>query len=498
MPNRTKRMNPRSTALRRVLGAVACAPLSLGAVAYAATPAAPRLLDWGNYADDGARGGQAPVEAPKPTPRPAPPPPAPPPSSVAAPAAEGARVFFERMVKQALALSPEVREASARWQATEHDIEQAKGQRWPQVQFGLASPSATFGNGTNDSARNAIGAVSITTPLYDWGRINSTIGSRTETAKATYQELEQAREKVAFDTVSALVELRRNERLLALSQAYVKRMTELVEMLGEIVRSDRGRASELTQARARRLQAMATRDLALSKLREIQVGLVRLVGVEVQLPPQVRWDVQAVDLQEAQAAAPEHPLLQQARAEARAATLHADSVRASRWPQLNWVIAKTTQEDSFGNRQPWATGLSLQWSLFQGGSGAASERAAFERALASEEKALAASRDLDFRLRTAAEQRDAALGRASEYLELIAESDQVRRMFFEQWHHLGTRTLLDVLIAENDFFNNQVAQANSLVDGEAADLRMRSDAGILLSWLGDPGYGAPAPKGDAR
>ncbi|HSV57620.1 MAG TPA: hypothetical protein VLJ19_01885 [Variovorax sp.] len=68
----------------------------------------------------------------------------------------------------------------------------------------------------------------------------------------------------------------------------------------------------------------------------------------------------------------------------------------------------------------------------------------------------------------------------------------MRSIFFEQWYHLGRRTLLDVLIAENDHYGNQIAQVNNRFDGEAADLRMRADAAMLLESLPD---GAPQVAG---
>lgn len=79
----------------------------------------------------------------------------------------------------------------------------------------------------------------------------------------------------------------------------------------------------------------------------------------------------------------------------------------------------------------------LQWNAFQGGSADAAQRAAYERADAGEQKAQAATRDLENRLRTTAEQRDAAFQRALEYTQPIKETDQVRSIFFEQWYHLG-------------------------------------------------------------
>ena len=402
---------------------------------------------------------------------------------LSADAGERLRAYLDENVRKALELSAEAREAQANWKAAEYDIDQAKGQRWPQVQVGVSSPSATFGGGASSGTRSAAGNLAITTPVYDWGRLSATIDSRTETSKAAYQAAQQVRQKIAYDTVSALLEQRRHQAALEASQGYVKRMEELVDMLSQIVQSDRGRASELTQARARRLQAVTGRDAIVAKLREVQVNLVKLVGEEVQWPADLAWEIRPVALQDALIAGAEHPAMQQARAEAKAAGLYAESVKAGRLPQLNWVVGKSTQEDSAGNKQPWSTGLSLQWNAFQGGSGRASERAAFERAAAGEEKADASARDLAYRLRTSAEQRDAAASRAGEYTELIQETDRVRKIFYEQWYHLGKRTLLDVLTAESDHYNNQSAQVTTRFDAEAADLRMRADSAMLLDWL---------------
>jgi len=404
---------------------------------------------------------------------------------LSADAGERLRAYLDETVRKALDLSAEAREANANWKAAEYDIDQAKGQRWPQVQVGVSSPTATFGSGatSNSGTRSAAGNLSVTTPVYDWGRLSATIDSRTETSKAAYQAAQQVRQKIAYDTVSALLEQRRHQAALEASQGYVKRMEELVDMLSQIVQSDRGRASELTQARARRLQAVTARDAITAKLREVQVTLVKLVGEEVQWPADLAWEMRPVVLQDALVAGAEHPAMQQARAEAKAAGLYAESVKAGRLPQLNWVVGKSTQEDSLGNKQPWSTGLSLQWNAFQGGSGRASERAAFERAAAGEEKAEASARDRASRRRTSAAGRDAAASRAGEYSELIQETDRVRKIFYEQWYHLGKRTLLDVLTAESDHYNNQSAQVSTRFDAEAADLRMRADSAMLLDWL---------------
>lgn len=393
--------------------------------------------------------------------------------------------YLAEMVSRALALSPEVREVVAKSHAAAFDVDQAKGQHWPQVQIGAATPSATFGSGGANSS-SSLGTVQVTTPLYTWGRISSTIDSRTETSRAADQELEEVRQKIAFDTTQAVLELMRNQQTLVQTDGYVARMNELVLMLSEIVKQDRGRGSELTQARARLLQAQASRDAIIGRQREVEVTLFKLVGERLSLPARVRWDTPFVSEEEALSAAQEHPSLQRALAEAKAATYYADSVRASRWPQINWIVSKTTQQDGLNRTQPWQTSVALQWNAFQGGSARAAERAAFERAMAGEQKAHTVLRDLEYRVRSNAELRDTAAKRAREFLALIVETDKVRRDFYQQWYHLGKRTLLDVLIAENDHYNNQLAEVNSRFDAATADLRIRGDSGILLSWLAGP------------
>lgn len=399
-------------------------------------------------------------------------------------AATAFRPYLAEMVDKALMLSPEVREAMAKWQAAEFDIGQAKGQRWPQVQLGANSPSAQFGGGNRtDVSNRGYGTVQVTTPLIDWGRIARTVDSRSETSKAAFQELEQSRQKISFDTSLAVLELLRNRAALGHTQGYVKQMASLVTMLSQIVLADAGRRSELTQARARLLQALSSRDQVIARTREAEVALYKLVGEEVELPAKLRWQSEDIALAAALDAAQSHPALLQSRAEASAAGFQADSVRASRWPQINWLVSKSSQPDSLGRTLPWMTSVGVQWNAFQGGSARAAEQAARERARAGEQRAQSVQRDLESRLRTSAEQRDAAQTRATQYAALIVETDRVRRAFFDQWYHLGKRTLLDVLIAESDYYNNQIARVNGEYDANAADLRMLSDSGLMLAWL---------------
>jgi adhesin transport system outer membrane protein len=76
--------------------------------------------------------------------------------------------------------------------------------------------------------------------------------------------------------------------------------------------------------------------------------------------------------------------------------------------------------------------------------------------------------------------------RADAYRDLTDETERVRKAFFEQWYHLGKRTLLDVLTAESDYYGNQVSEVTSRFDGYNAVFREQSGAGKLVSWLRSP------------
>jgi adhesin transport system outer membrane protein len=298
--------------------------------------------------------------------------------------------------------------------------------------------------------------------------------------------LEQARLTVAYGTASALLEMARQQKALKISDQYVARMRELVDMLSQIAEVDPGRGSELVQARARLLQAETARDLVVARLEELRATLVRLVDRNVEVPEGMTWDWPAITTAEALAALPNHPSLLQAGAEVEAARSTASAIKAARLPRVNWVIERSTEKDVFGDSQPWSSGLTLEWKAFQGGSAAAAQQSAREREGAAEAGKESMQREAEYRIRNTAKQRDLAQTRTVDYESLVMESDRVRQMYFEQWHHLGKRTLLDVLTAENEYYNHQIAANSSFFDVRAQDLRIQAEARVLLQWLAPP------------
>lgn len=405
-------------------------------------------------------------------------------NAVLGPSESELRQVFLRAVESAIGRAPTIARAQAEQSAAESDVDEAKGQRWPQVDVGTQTTPLKFGKGSDmDSGSGGIN-LTVTTPVYDWGRIRNSIDSRERLTEAATQSVEAEKETTGYEVVTTLVELGKQRIIVDLSQQFADRMQELVKMLAGIVAVDKGRSSELTQAKARLLQAQALRDSADAKARDAEISLRKWVGDRpVPIPRTKEWNIRLANLDQLIEDAKTHPTILQATAEAESAELQAKAVRAGGLPQLNWVVSKSTAKDAAGQESAWQTNLSMTWGAFRGGSTQAAERSALQRAAASRYQTDDQRRDLEFRIRTADHDARTQLERSELYRDLAVESDKIRQDFFLQWHHLGKRTLLDVLGAENDHYGNQVSEITNRFDGYQAIVRQYAGAGTLARWL---------------
>ncbi|MFK0372181.1 TolC family protein [Enterobacter sichuanensis] len=397
-------------------------------------------------------------------------------------------VFLRSMVARALAYSPELRAASAEVLASDYMVDQVKGQRLPQVRLGVTSPLSTVGGDRQSSSNNShisdsSGTVSVNTPIIDWGRISNQVDNSLETAKAARYSKEYSREQLAYNTVSELMNMGRYQRSKVVAKQYVGRMKELVTMLSQITQADRGRESELVQAKAKLMSAQASLDNIEHQLSASKIKLVRLLGIEPELPEGISWHDTVIPASVALSALDKNPMMLNLQSKVRAAEYEAESIKSSALPQVNWVISKSTAKDSNGNEAGWYTGLNVEWEAFSGGSQRAAEMSARAKANMAQQQYEVSYKDLEYQINYQIQVRDSSFLRADDYDRLSGETDRVRRMFYEQWYHLGKRTLLDVLTAENDHFNNQLSAINNRYDGYISNINVIASASMLLSWM---------------
>ncbi|WP_024913378.1 TolC family protein [Chania multitudinisentens] len=398
------------------------------------------------------------------------------------------RAFIRSMVSLALTHSPEIRSSEADVLAAGYYVDQTKGQRWPQVQVGVSTPLGTQGGNAdlqrnNAKASDTSGSVSITTPIYDWGKARNQIDSAEEGVTAAVNAQNYTKEQLAYSTVSELMNLSRYQESRVVALAYVERMKQLADMLSQITAVDRGRASEFTQAKAKLLSARASLDDIEHQVSTSRIRLVRLLGIEPNLPENISWRDSVMPASMAIASLTKNPNLLKLQAQVKAAEYEADSIKSAGLPQLNWVVSKNTAKDINGDETGWYTGLNVQWNAFSGGSQTAAQMSARARANGAQQQYEVAYRDLEYQINNLVQTRDSSFMRAEDFDRLSAETDRVRQMFYDQWYNLGKRTLLDVLTAENDHFNNQLSAINNRYDGYIANINVIASAAMLLSWI---------------
>ncbi|WP_052767903.1 TolC family protein [Enterobacter cloacae] len=387
-------------------------------------------------------------------------------------------------LKLAVERSPSLKQASAELGAARADVREAEGQRWPQIDVNANSRSKSFGgrNKYDETAQSV--NLNMTTNVFDWGRTEKTIDSRKELGEAATQKYLVNLEVLAQDVSNTLLEKEKARRASVISQQYVERMKELVGMLGNIVMTDRGRNSELVQAQARLMEAEASRDNWLAKERDTEIKLRKLIGdASVNLPQNIQWSLPQAELDKLLSLAKDHPALRQAEAEAKASRLQAESLRAGEKPQLNWVVTKSMGSNDYGREDPWQTMVTVSWPIFRGGSSTAAREAAMLRAEAGYQNKENQQLELEFETRAAVQDATTLLARANLYTGLIKETGQVKSAFFDQWYHLGRRTLLDVLIAESDYNNNRINEVSYRFDSYLAVLKAYGSTGMLSRWL---------------
>lgn len=398
------------------------------------------------------------------------------------------RAFLRQMVSLALAHSPEIRSSAADVLAAGYYVDQTKGQRWPQVQVGVSTPLGTQGGNAdlqrnNAKASDTSGSVAITTPIYDWGKISHQIDSAEEGVTAAVNAQSYTKEQLAYSTVSELMNLGRYQESRQVALAYVERMKKLADMLSQITAVDRGRASEYTQAKAKLLSARASLDDIEHQVSTSRIRLVRLLGVEPNLPEHISWRDSVMPASMAIASLAKNPNLLKLQAQVKAAEYEADSIKSAGLPQLNWVVSKNTAKNINGDETGWYTGLNVQWNAFSGGSQTAAQMGARAKANGAQQQYEVAYRDLEYQINNLVQTRDSSFMRAEDFDRLSVETDRVRQMFYDQWYNLGKRTLLDVLTAENDHFNNQLSAINNRYDGYIANINVIASAAMLLNWV---------------
>jgi adhesin transport system outer membrane protein len=403
----------------------------------------------------------------------------------AAPAGEGLQQLAS-VAREAISQSAEVRGAQHGSRAARFELQQTRA--GDAVNIGLAG-NAGIGQSSVANVAQAEGrtggvSLNLSAPLYDGGRQGELTRYRERLVDAGDLAIGTARERVVREAVSTLLERNRYRAQLVVYEQYVAKMSCLVRSLEQIVSLDRGRSSELLQARKGQRQAELSREDARSALRQAEARLRQLVGEQVEPWEAVGQPLQALpELARVLDEIGASPDVRQLRLQAEALDSYARASRAEGAPQLRWQVGTTTAHSAHINTASWNAGVTFNVTLDDGGAVSAATSAALERAQAARRQEEAVVQERSRQAGTLHDAARSAYARAAQMIDVLKDSNQVRNATYEQWSKLGRRSLFDLMSAEAEHYQLRIAHVNAVHDGQAAVAQLRSAGAGLLPWM---------------
>lgn len=411
-------------------------------------------------------------------------------SAEAATPAVDPRTTLQTLVRDALARSNQIGAARLLAEAAQDDVEQTRAAAGIQasLDLGLGPGGRRDELGTKHAESESRATLNVSQLIWDGSRTERLTTWRERLAEAAEQGHLSAREQLALATVTLALERSRYRQHVVVYGQYVRKMGCLVDALDTITRADRGRASELVQARKSLQQAEIAQAQAQSQARQVEIRLRRLVGDGLPSTQGLSGLLLSVgELNELVADVERSADIAALTAQAEAAASLAEATAAGTKPRLSWNAtgsAAGTSGGSIGTTKQgtWSLGLTLNVPLWDKSIRPATD-AARKRARAAELQRAELLEQRRFRVAEVHEQTLTSFDRARRVGAVLRDSEQLRNFTLQQWQQLGRRSLFDVIGAEAEHYNLRISYVNALTDGQQLNASLLSLGRGVQQWL---------------
>lgn len=399
-----------------------------------------------------------------------------------APAQQAETVTLEKLVREAVAWHPALTQAAGTYNARGEDIQVARAAYSPQISLG-----AGLGHDNGISANwRPRPQVSASQMLFDFGKTREMVNAARADTRAGRAELLLAIDTLLRETGLATIELQRAEALRLVAVAQLARVGEITRMVR--VRHKLGAAtkSDALQAQARLEAAQATLTQIEAEKRRWGSNLAYLTGRRA--PPMVSTEMPGWLSESCARTSPsmdDVPTVMIADALKERSTADLRRARAERLPTIAFGgDAATDLLSPVGNRNSYSFGLRITTSVFSGGASRARARGAGHAADAAGAAAERARFEASQRL-SEAQQQVAGLG---QLLATLGSRErnmaQTGKLYRLQYLDMGTRTLVDLLNAEQELHQVRFDSVNTVHDLRGLQIECLHHAGRTRQMFG--------------
>lgn len=396
---------------------------------------------------------------------------------------------------QAIESNPDVQASWHAFKAASHQVGEAKAGYLPSVDLAASTGKTKRDFDGRDDYTSTQGQVSLTQSLFEGFRTVGQVERFEGERLVRYYELLNDIEATAFEAVRAYEDVSRERALLSSARDNYAKHQEVFSQIEERVVSGVGRKVDLEQVAGRLALAETNLLTEASNLHDVTARYLRIVG---HLPA---TDLSASELSQTNLPANIREALQLAYAgnsgfhaaikNISATQANVKVARSGYMPKAELrarqVVSRNTngfdeRVDAARYGDESAIELALTYNLFAGGATRSAVRRTLEEV--NQAKDLRDKACVDLRQTTQIAYNDSH--RIKEQLKSLDQhrrsSDKVRTAYNEQFK-IGQRSLLDLLDAENEYFQASRSYTSAQADLNIAHARTLTAMGSLLPAL---------------
>ncbi len=394
----------------------------------------------------------------------------------------------------ALENNHQIKSAKADTSASEQQLQSAQGQQLPELNVStgytqlsaVPTAKATFNGDTSQFAVSQAGSAKaqamVSVPVYTSGRISHNIESAESSLEASQHQEETTELNLKMRVAEAYINVLRAESAVKVAQNHVESLSADSKDVkdrfdqGIVAQNDVLAATvELANADQQLVKVQHQLDNAKTSYnRLLNRNLTDEVSLDNHLPNQPTGTLDELT----QNALKQRPELTVLNAQIEALEKQAESVNASRLPQVNINGGYQYQQNRYQAHEGlWVAGINMDWKLFDGSTGHKTD------AIKHQAIALKEQRD-DFISVMALEVRQAWLEieeskkRLETAEKTIAQADENLKVSTDRYQQ-GLTIHTEVLAAENLRLTSHDNLSNAQFDMALARLHLRRAVGIL-------------------
>ncbi|MFT4241074.1 MAG: TolC family outer membrane protein [Acidovorax sp.] len=370
-------------------------------------------------------------------------------------------------VRAAVQSHPGVRGARQSLLSASEGVEAAKAGYKPQVKGGIENQNNLHQASGYGSRHVFTAKLTVSQMLYDFGKVDGAVRKAESVAQAGAAQVQVATDDIALSTAQAWVDAHLQQAQVQIAQEQLDGVKAIAKLVGE--RADKGATtrSDVEQARSR-VQAAQSQWLGTkAEAQRAALALMHLTGRTA--PVEIAGPVPAVLVDASGAGACQggadldSPAVRLADARRAQAQADLDVASAQRKPtiSLDGSVGQALTKGSrlYGERTSAQIGFSADMPLYEGGGLEARERAAAYQLQAYEDAAAQARLEMRQGFADAQAQVEGWASRAPALASRVASIRETRDLYRQQYLQMGTRSLLDLLNAEQEFHSARADQA---------------------------------------